>query len=140
MVSMKMIARRCKVSVATVSKALSDRGDIGEDTKNRIRQTAKELGYVPNVAARALKTKHSYNIGVLFEEQAGSGLTHEYFSGVLNGLKLQIENSSITILRLLIHHLRTAGCPISDMQDIGILTGLRLSAVMIMKRLRFRNC
>ena len=91
MVSMKMIAERCNVSVATVSKALSNRGDIGEDTKNRIRQTAKELGYVPNVAARALKTKHSYNIGVLFEEQAGSGLTHEYFSGVLNGLKLQIE-------------------------------------------------
>ena len=91
MVSMKVIAERCNVSVATVSKALSDRGDIGEDTKNRIRQTAKELGYVPNVAARALKTNHSYNIGVLFEEQAGSGLTHEYFSGVLNGLKLQIE-------------------------------------------------
>ena len=68
MVSMKMIAERCKVSVATVSKALSDRGDIGEDTKNRIRQTAKEMGYVPNVAARALKTKHSYNIGVLFIE------------------------------------------------------------------------
>ena len=75
MVSMKMIAERCKVSVATVSKALSDRGDIGEDTKNRIRQTAKELGYVPNVAARALKTNHSYNIGVLFEEQASSGLS-----------------------------------------------------------------
>ena len=56
-----------------------------------VRQTAKELGYVPNVAARALKTNHSYNIGVLFEEQASSGLTHEYFSGVLNGLKLQIE-------------------------------------------------
>lgn len=91
MVSMKMIAERCNVSVATVSKALSDRGDIGEETKNRIRQAAKELGYVPNVAARALKTNHSYNIGVLFEEQAGSGLTHEYFSGVLNGLKLQIE-------------------------------------------------
>ena len=95
MVSMKMIAEQCKVSVATVSKALSDRGDIGEDTKNRIRQTAKELGYVPNVAARALKTKHSYNIGVLFEEQAGSGLTHEYFSGVLNGLKLQIEQQQL---------------------------------------------
>lgn len=91
MVSMKVIAQRCNVSVATVSKALSDRGDIGEETKNRIRQAAKELGYVPNVAARALKTKRSYNIGVLFEEEAGSGLTHEYFSGVLNGLKIQVE-------------------------------------------------
>lgn len=91
MVSMKMIAERCGVSVATVSKALSDRGDIGEETKNRIRQAAKELGYVPNVAARALKTNRSYNIGVLFEEEAGSGFAHEYFSGVLNGLKRQVE-------------------------------------------------
>ena len=55
MVSMKMIAERCNVSVATVSKALSTRGDIGEDTKNRIRQTAKELGYVPNVACQSIE-------------------------------------------------------------------------------------
>ncbi len=93
-VSMKMIAKRCKVSVATVSKALSDRNDIGEETKNRIRQVARELGYVPNVTARTLKTNRSYNIGVLFEEEAGSGLTHEYFSGVLNGLKIQIEQQN----------------------------------------------
>lgn len=91
MVSMKMIAEKCKVSVATVSKALSDREDIGEETKNRIRQVARELGYVPNIAARALKTNRSYNIGVLFEEEAGRGFTHEYFSGVLNGLKAQAE-------------------------------------------------
>ena len=38
-----------------------------------------------------MKTNRSYNIGVLFEEEAGRGLTHEYFSGVLNGLKKQAE-------------------------------------------------
>ncbi len=91
MVSLKTIAEKCGVSTATVSKALNDQKDIGEETKNRIRKAAEELGYFPNAAARALKTNRSYNIGVLFEEEARKGLTHEYFSGVLNGLKVQAE-------------------------------------------------
>ena len=91
MVSLKTIAERCGVSTATVSKALNDHKDISEETKNRVKQTAQTLGYFPNAAARALKTNRSYNIGVLFEEEAGRGLTHEYFSGVLNGLKIQAE-------------------------------------------------
>ena len=91
MVSLKTIAERCGVSAATVSKALNDHKDISEATRKRVRQVADELGYFPNAAARALKTNRSYNIGVLFEEEAGRGLTHEYFSGVLNGLKKQAE-------------------------------------------------
>lgn len=91
MVSLKTIAEKCGVSTATVSKALNDQKDISEETKSRIRKTAEELGYFPNAAARALKTHRSYNIGVLFEEEAGLGLTHEYFSEVLNGLKVQAE-------------------------------------------------
>ena len=91
MVSLITIAERCGVSTATVSKALNDHKDISEATRKRVRQVADELGYFPNAAARALKTNRSYNIGVLFEEEAGRGLTHEYFSGVLNGLKKQAE-------------------------------------------------
>ena len=91
MVSLKTIAERCGVSTATVSKALNDHKDISEATRKRVRQVADELGYFPNAAARALKTNRSYNIGVLFAEEAGRGLTHEYFSGVLNGPKKQAE-------------------------------------------------
>jgi len=92
MVSLKDIAIKCGVSTATVSKALNGQKDVGEDTKEKIKKMAKEMGYFPNSAARALKTKRSYNIGVLFQEEAGSGLKHEYFSGVLNGLKTQAES------------------------------------------------
>ena len=74
MVSLKTIAEKCGVSTATVSKALNNHKDISEETKIRIRQVANELGYFPNAAARALKTNRSYNIGVLFEEEAGRGL------------------------------------------------------------------
>lgn len=91
MVSLKTIAEKCGVSTATVSKALNDQKDISGETKERIRKVAEELGYFPNAAARALKTNRSYNLGVLFEEQAGRGLTHEYFSMVLNSLKVQAE-------------------------------------------------
>ena len=91
MVSLKDIAKECGVSTATVSKALNGQHDIGKETKARVRETAERMGYFPNAAARALKTNRSYKVGVLFQEEAGSGLTHEYFSGVLNGIKVQVE-------------------------------------------------
>ena len=91
MVSLKDVAKRCGVSTATVSKALNGHSDIGEKTRIRIKEAAQEMGYFPNAAARALKTNRSYNLGVLFKEEAGRGLTHEYFSGILNGFKEKAE-------------------------------------------------
>jgi len=94
---MKDIALRCGVSVATVSKALSGQKDIGEDTKNRIRQVAEEMGYSYNAAARALKTNRSYNLGVLFVDEQSSGLAHEYFSSILESFKSEAEKKGYTI-------------------------------------------
>lgn len=91
MVSMKDISAACGVSIATVSKALNDHKDIGAETKAHIRQVAKEMGYFPNSAAKALKTKRSYNIGVLFAVDDHSGLTHDYFAYVLDSVKCTME-------------------------------------------------
>ena len=91
MVSMKDIAKACNVSVATVSKALNDQTDIGEQTRAFIKKTAKEMGYFPNAQARALRTNRSYNIGVLFVDEGQSGLTHDYFSKVLDSFKMEVE-------------------------------------------------
>jgi len=103
MVSMKQIAEKCGVSVASVSKALNDHKDIGEATKSRIRQAAAELGYYPNAAARTLKTNRSYNIGVLFADAANSGLTHDYFSAVLESFKTEAESRGYDITFLNTH-------------------------------------
>ena len=97
MISMKDIALACGVSIATVSKALNDHHDIGEETKLRIKQKAKELGYFPNSAAKALKTNRSNNIGVLFVDEAQSGLTHDYFANVLDSFKRTAENYGVDI-------------------------------------------
>ena len=97
MVSMKDIADKCSVSVATVSKALNDHKDIGEDTKRHIREIAEKLGYFPNSSARALKTKVTNNIGVLFVDEGRSGLTHDYFARVLDSFKRVSEVSGYDI-------------------------------------------
>ena len=97
MVSMKDISAACGVSVATVSKALNDHGDIGAETKNRVRQVAKQMGYFPNSAAKALKTNRTHNLGVLFEEEDHSGLTHDYFACVLDSLKSAAEEQGYDI-------------------------------------------
>ncbi len=107
MVSMKDISVACGVSVATVSKALNDHKDIGEETKQRIRQTAKEMGYFPNSSARALKTNKSYNIGVLFvDEVPQSGLTHDYFANILDSFKIAVEAKGYDITFINCNHMR----------------------------------
>jgi len=92
MVRLKDISKECGVSLATVSKALNGQSDIGQETARNIRKVAKDMGYLPNAAARSLKTNRSYNIGVLFVDKTSSGLQHEYFSGILNSLKVTAEH------------------------------------------------
>lgn len=97
MVSMKKIAELCGVSVATVSKALNGQKDIGEETREMIKRKAEELGYMTNSAARALKTSRTYNLGVLFEDMGGLGLTHEFFASVLEGFKAEATSRGYDI-------------------------------------------
>ena len=97
MVSIKDISAICGVSTATVSKALNGAPDVSEATRERISQVSEQLKYRPNAAARALKTNRTYNLGVLFKDDADSGLTHEYFSAVLEGFKNEAETKGFDI-------------------------------------------
>lgn len=97
MVTIKDISLRCGVSSATVSKALNGSKEISEETAEYIRKVAREMGYLPNATARALKTKRSNNLGVLFVDKTQSGLAHEYFSKILNSFKVEAERSGFDI-------------------------------------------
>lgn len=54
MVTIKDIAKKAKISVTTVSRALNDFDDVNVETKKKIKKIAKEMGYVPNRMARGL--------------------------------------------------------------------------------------
>lgn len=98
MVSIKNIAEKCGVSIATVSKALNNHSDVSEATKKLVCETARELGYFPNSQARALKTNKTFSIGVLFIDKAQSGLKHSYFSSVLDSFKVEAEKHGYDIM------------------------------------------
>ena len=59
------VAREAGISIATVSRAMSQPGLVQPDTLERIRQVAARLGYVPNRRARALVSGQSDTIGVV---------------------------------------------------------------------------
>lgn len=91
MATIKDIAKVCHVSASTVSKALNGYGDIGAETVKLVQETARKMNYHPDAAARLLKTNRSYSIGIVFADGAESGLTHEYFSHILNSAKNAVE-------------------------------------------------
>jgi len=65
MVRLVDIAQKAGVSVMTVSKALRDQRDVSAATKARIKQLARELGYVPDTSAQGLRTRTSKLFGLV---------------------------------------------------------------------------
>jgi len=55
--TLKVIAKELDVSVSTVSKALRDSKEIGEETKRKVKAFAKLYNYRPNNIALSLKNK-----------------------------------------------------------------------------------
>ena len=91
------LAKRVGLSMSAVSKALNGYPDVSETTRQLVQKAAQELNYTPNVHARALKSKRSYNLGVLFSDDSQSGLTHPFFSIVLEAFKKEAENNGYDI-------------------------------------------
>lgn len=87
MVTLKMIAEETGLSVAAVSKALNHLPGISEENARRVRQVARKMDYYPNGAAQTLKTNHSYNIGVVYQNK----MAHEHFAVVLEGIRATLE-------------------------------------------------
>ncbi len=67
-VTLKDIARKVGLSLATVSRALADHPDISGETKTRVREVAQALSYIPNYRAKYLRAKHSRLIALIVPE------------------------------------------------------------------------
>ncbi|NMA65362.1 MAG: LacI family transcriptional regulator [Clostridiaceae bacterium] len=65
MVTMEDIAIELGCSINTVSKALNNKPDVSEQTRKKVLETAKRMGYVPNSLAKSLVTKISGTIGIV---------------------------------------------------------------------------
>jgi len=88
--TIKDIAKLAGVSQSTVSKALNNRPDIGEETRKRILEIVKEHNFSPNAFGKGLKSRLSENIGVIFCRYVQPLTGNPFYSRVLEGVEAEI--------------------------------------------------
>lgn len=80
--SLKDLANRLGVSIATVSRALRNSHEVGDELKRRVQQLAREMNYRPNPFAQSLRKEAPRIIGVVLPN-----LVTHYYSAVLDGIE-----------------------------------------------------
>ncbi len=80
-VTLKDLARKLRLSVSTVSRALRNVQDINPETKKQVLALAEELNYEPNFIAKSLVNKQTKTIGVVLPVIASS-----YFASAIGGM------------------------------------------------------
>ena len=79
------IARELGVSKTTVSRAISGKGRIGQATRDRVLAFIKEHDYRPNVVARGLAQRKTYNIALLMPKDYVA-TEFLFFKDCMNGI------------------------------------------------------
>lgn len=99
MATIKEIAKKCNVSIATVSNILNHKPNVSKETRERVLKAIEELNYTPNYVAQNLKTKHTRTIGVLVEDITVF-CAPEIIDGITQGCEERNYHILLTNLRL----------------------------------------
>ena len=79
--TIKDVARRARVSIASVSRALNSAGSVTPEVRSRVLRAAHTLRYMPHAAARSLINRRTHTVGLLLPDTHG-----EYFSELIRGV------------------------------------------------------
>ncbi len=88
MATIKDVAKKANVSVATVSRVINKKGYVNEETRALVENAIHQLNYIPNELARSLFNKHSKLIGVLVPH-----FDTQFYAELIEG----IENSAMRL-------------------------------------------
>ena len=93
MIRLKDIAAAAGVSIMTASKAMRSQKDVAATTRERVQQIARQMGYVPNVAAQGLRNRTSKLFGVVI-----SSLANPIFNRVVRGIEEHAHEAGYEII------------------------------------------
>lgn len=96
-VSIKDVALKAGVSIASVSRVLSGKPGVSAETAERIRKVIEELDYRPNLGARGLAKRKTGNIAVVVP-RGSFILNNPFFSTVLEGIAKGIDQTDYNML------------------------------------------
>ena len=92
-VSIEEVARRAGVSIATVSRTFNLPQHVASTTRERVRQIAQQVGYIPNRAASTLRSQRSKVLGVMLPT-----LLNPVFAECLEGIAVAASAGDYSIL------------------------------------------
>jgi len=92
-VTLSDIAERLDLTKVSISKALRDHPDISTETKAKVQEAAREMGYTPNRLARSLTTNRTATIGVVVPK-----LDHNFFADALQGINERASEHDYEII------------------------------------------
>ncbi|RKR73440.1 LacI family DNA-binding transcriptional regulator [Frondihabitans australicus] len=85
-VTLKDVAKRVGVTAAAASMALSGSDRISDTTREAVKEAARELGYVPSSAGRALRNQRAGAVALIVPNSSQHVFGHMYFMHVLTGV------------------------------------------------------
>jgi LacI family transcriptional regulator len=92
-ITLKDIARKLNMSISTVSKSLNSDISISTLTRGRVKELAKQWGYIPNESARHFKLNKSFTIGLILPD-----LLDQFFVTAINGVEEIAEKENYNII------------------------------------------
>ena len=95
---MKDLAAQLGVSIATVSRALRNSHEVGEELRAKVQKLAKELNYRPNPFAQSLRSEAPKVIGVVVPN-----LVTHYYSAVLDGIEDYASKEGYSVIAINSH-------------------------------------
>jgi LacI family transcriptional regulator len=99
--TIKDVAARAGVSIATVSRALNEKGDVSVPTRERVREAARAMGYSADWAARSMATQRTRLVAVFVGDNAGPrDLSLVFFGKVLAAISRRLAHSGYDPLLL----------------------------------------
>ncbi|MCO1613228.1 LacI family DNA-binding transcriptional regulator [Micromonospora tulbaghiae] len=102
--TIRELARRSGVSVATVSRVFNTPEVVSQHTRQRILDLAAEIGYLPNGSARTLATKKSNMVGLVWDtDHRRPGWRHPFLQEILVALKTALSAHGLNLLMLAGH-------------------------------------
>lgn len=117
--TIKEIAKKAKVSIATVSRVLNNDQRVTEKTRNLVLRISKELNYKPNILARNFAKKKSNVIGLILPE-----ISDEFFTEIIKGVdEITFHDGYYTIVASS-HKYRTLEDELITFTQNGLIGGL----------------
>lgn len=93
MTTINDVAQRAGVSPVTVSRVLNDAPNVHAATRERVAEAIAELGYVPNVAARSLRSRRTRSIALIVPD-----ITNTFWTTVARGVEDAARGQGYTVL------------------------------------------